>query len=219
MTAVELSAVVFDLDGTLVDSREDLATALNAVRRELGYEPLPVARVVAMVGEGARELVRRALPSEVAGEGFEAAFRSFLERYYDVCLHRTRPYDGVEALLAAAAARLPLALLTNKPERHTRKVLRGLGLDRFIGEAVGGDSLATRKPDPEPLLELARRLGAEPGRTLFVGDSATDGETARRAGAPLVLVPWGFGRADDLAGFDCVLRPETPAQLAAWLDR
>lgn len=216
---MELSAVVFDLDGTLVDSREDLATAINAVRRELGYEPLPVARVVAVVGEGARRLVRRALPEEVVGEAFEAAFEEFLDRYFEVCLDRTRPYDGVEALLEAAAARLPLGLLTNKPERHTWKVLRGLGLDRWIGETVAGDSLATRKPDPEPLVELARRLGVEPGRVLFVGDRATDGETARRAGAPLALVGWGFGRSEELAPFDCVLRPESPAALAAWLTR
>lgn len=216
---MEISAVVFDLDGTLVDSREDLAAAVNVVRRELGHDPLPVERVVEMVGEGARKLVRRALPEEVAGERFEDAFRDFLDRYYDACLERTRPYDGIEALLEAASGRLPVGLLTNKPERHTRKVLRGLGLDRWIGEAVGGDSLATKKPDPGPLLELARRLGTVPGSVLFVGDSATDGETARRAGAPLALVSWGFGKPADLAPFECVLRPSTPAEIVAWLDR
>lgn len=216
---MRLSAIAFDLDGTLVDSREDLASAVNTVRRELGYEPLPVPEVVAMVGEGARKLVRRALPDAVAGDDFEAAYRDFLDRYYDVCLDRTRLYPGIEAMLEAAAARFPLALLTNKPERHTRKVVRGLGLDRWLGEALGGDSLATRKPDPEPLLELARRLGAEPESVLYVGDSATDGETARRAGSPLALVGWGFGRPEDLAGFECVLRLEAPGQLTEWLAR
>lgn len=216
---MEIAAAVFDLDGTLVDSREDLAAAVNAVRRELGFEPLPVERVVEMVGKGARKLLRRTLPEEVDADGFEAAFRDFLDRYYDVCLDRTRPYGGVEALLEAAAARYPLALLTNKPERHTEKIVRGLGLDRWFGEVLGGDSLTTKKPDPEPLQELARRLGTDPGSVLFVGDSATDGETARRAGAQLVLVSWGFGKPDDLAPFECALRPERPAELAAWLGR
>lgn len=214
---MDIRAVVFDLDGTLVDSRRDLAAAVNSVRRERGLEPLPVARVVTFVGEGARKLVRRSLPESVDGPAFESAFERFLECYYHRCLDETRPYPGIESLLDALAGRYPLAVLTNKPERHTRKILAGLGLCRWLRFALGGDSLAVRKPDPGPLLETARRLGAEPPRVLMVGDSATDAETARRAGAPAVLVRWGFGRTEDLEGFDAVLRPAHPREVLGFL--
>lgn len=214
---MDVRAVVFDLDGTLVDSRRDLAAAVNAVRRERGLDPLPVERVVTFVGEGSRALVRRSLPETVDGPDFEAAFRRFLERYDDLCLEETRPYPGIEGLLDSLTGRYPLAVLTNKPERHTRKILAGLGLCRWLRFALGGDSLAVRKPHPAPLLETARRLGAEPTRVLLVGDSATDAETARRAGVPVVLVRWGFGRAEELEGFDAVLRPDHPREIQSFL--
>jgi phosphoglycolate phosphatase len=223
-----IDAVAFDLDGTLIDSREDLASGVNAVREELGLAPLPVSRVVEMVGKGARNLVRRALaeanpgptPIEGAGEGFEHAFGRFLDLYYERCVERTRPYPGIEALLDSLdGAGLPLAVVTNKPERHTGAVLRGLGLDRCFRFFLGGDSLEVKKPDPAPLLEAARRLGAPPERVLFVGDSETDGETARRAGCPLVLVTWGFGGAEELALFDPVLRADRAEEIADFLRR
>lgn len=210
--APRIDAVAFDLDGTLIDSREDLASGVNAVRLELGLAPLEVPRVVEMVGKGARRLVRRALPDEIEGESFERAYERFLALYYDRCLERTRPYPGVEELLERLDG-LPLAVVTNKPERHTEKVLRGLGLDRRLRFFLGGDSLPTKKPDPAPLVEAARRLGVPPARMLYVGDSETDGETARRAGCPLVLVRWGFGSEEELAPFDCVLRAERPAEI------
>jgi len=214
---VEIAAVVFDLDGTLIDSRRDLAAAVNGVRGELGYEALPVARVVEHVGHGARNLVRRSLPEEVAGEGFEAAFGRFLEIYYDCCLRETRPYPGVEELLDAIAGRLPMAVLTNKPERHTGKILKGLGLARHLRFALGGDTLPVHKPHPDTLREAARRLGAPPARTLLVGDSAIDAETAQNAGAPAALVTWGFGTPRELAPFHPVLRPATPEDIERFL--
>lgn len=217
-----VEAVAFDLDGTLIDSREDLASGVNAVRRELALPSLPVPRVVEMVGKGARNLVRRALseenPEPPEGEAFERAFGRFLDLYLDRCLERTRPYPGIGELLDALAGDgerhgLPMAVVTNKPERHTGKILRGLGLDRRFRFFLGGDGLPVKKPDPAPLHEAARRLGVAPERLLFVGDSETDAETARRAGCPLVLVTWGFGTADELAPYDCVLRARRPAEI------
>lgn len=210
--APPIDAIAFDLDGTLVDSREDLAAGVNAVRLELGLVPLEVPRVVEMVGKGARHLVRRALPEEIEGEAFERAFERFLALYYDRCLDRTLPYPAVEELLDRLDGR-PLAVVTNKPERHTAKVLGGLGLERRLRFFLGGDSLPTKKPDPAPLVEAARRLDVPIERLLYVGDSETDGETARRAGCPLVLVRWGFGSEDELARFECVLRAERPAEI------
>lgn len=217
-TAPPIDAIAFDLDGTLVDSREDLAAGVNAVRLELGLVPLEVPRVVEMVGKGARHLVRRALPDEIEGEAFDRAFERFLALYYDRCLERTLPYPGIEELLDRLDGR-PLAVVTNKPERHTAKVLAGLDLERRLRFFLGGDSLAAKKPDPAPLVEAARRLGVPVERLLYVGDSETDGETARRAGCSLVLVRWGFGSDEELAPFDCVQRAERPAQIGDLVER
>jgi len=214
---VDLAALAFDLDGTLIDSRRDLAGAVNELRRELGFEPLGLPEVVAMVGRGARLLVRRALPEEVSGEAFERAFAAFLDRYDERCLETTRLYDGVQEMLEALAPRFALGLLTNKPERPTRKILAGLGLGELFGAVIGGDTLAVRKPDPETLREIARRLAVRLPDLLYVGDSATDGETAAAAGVRLALVRWGFGGAEELAPFDAWLRPETPAELVRGL--
>lgn len=219
--AIQPAAIVFDLDGTLVDSRHDLAAAVNALRRDLGVAPLTEDRVVGMTGRGARVLVEQALEdvpgAEVDGE--EGCLQRFLDLYFERCLETTRPYDGVREMLAALAGRVPLAVLTNKPERHARKILDGLDLLGGTGarfeELIGGDTLATRKPDPEGLLHVARRLAEPIERILYVGDSAIDGETARAAGAPLALVTWGLGTEEELRPFEALLRPNTPAELLA----
>lgn len=197
-----IRAVAFDLDGTLVDSRRDLAAAVNGVRAELGLAPFPLAEVVARIGHGARDLVRKSLPAQLGTEEFERAFRRFGELYFAGCLLETRAYPGVPELLEVlAAAAVPLAVVTNKPERPSRKILAGLGLERFFSVVLGGDSLPVRKPDPRPLLEAARRLLVAPAETALVGDSAVDAATALAAGSPFVQVAWGFGVAAELAAF------------------
>jgi phosphoglycolate phosphatase len=219
MTLARPAALVFDLDGTLVDSRRDLATAVNRTRAELGLAPLSLERVVGMVGEGARRLVEKAIGSEIAPERFEGAFRRFLEHYGAVLLDTTRAYDGVPEALARLAAHYPLAVLTNKPVDFSRRVLDGLGLGRHFREVVGGDSLPVRKPDPAGLLHVARRLGVPAERLLLVGDSAIDAATARAAGIPFALVTWGFPRASDLAAIAADHRFDHPAELVAAMDR
>jgi phosphoglycolate phosphatase len=206
---VRPAGIVFDLDGTLVDSRPDLAAAVNAVRASLALPPLAVPAITAMVGEGARVLLARALPGSIRGEAFEAAFASFLERYFECCLDHTHPYPGIAAAVAALAASYPLAVLTNKPERHSRKVLAGLGLLAPFRALIGGDTLPQRKPDPAGLLALAARWGTSAGRLLLVGDSAVDAATARAAGSGLALVEWGFAAVAEVAapGDWCVTSP------------
>src|SRR4029079_15730216 len=142
------AGVVFDLDGTLVDSRRDLASARNVLRGRLGFPPLEISAVEAMVGEGARVLVRRALPLEIDGAAFDHALDELLALYFDGCLDATAAYPGVAEVLAALAPRCRLAILTNKPERHSRRILAALGLARFFPLVVGGDTLPVRKPDP-----------------------------------------------------------------------
>jgi len=188
----EIRAVVFDLDGTLVDSRRDLAEAVNRMRAELGLAPLELGDVVAMVGRGARHLVRAALGDERDEARVDRALARFLVHYDELATDATLPYPGVSRLLGEAAASRPLALLTNKPERPTRRILEHFGWGDLFREVIGGDSLAVRKPDPGGLVEIGRRLGVAPAGLLLVGDSRIDAETAARAGARFVLVEWGF---------------------------
>ena len=212
------AGVVFDLDGTLVDSRLDLAAAVNATRQRLGLPALEVAAVAAMVGEGARTLLRRALPERIDGEGFDAALALFLDLYYDHCLDATVAYRGIDEALAELQALYPLAVLTNKPERHSRRILEGLGLAGRFRQLIGGDTLAVRKPDPAGLRRIAADWGADAADLLLVGDSLIDAETARAAGTPLAWVSWGFGSAVQLAGAGASFwRVDSPAELLAGL--
>lgn len=187
-------SVVFDLDGTLVDSRRDLADAANRLIAERGGAPLSLEQVVAMVGEGVRALVQRVL---LAGCGVQTVGDAEVERfralYGENLLRHTRPYPGVVDLLERLHGRIPLAVLTNKPLRPALEILAGLDLlDRFE-RVVGGDGPLPRKPHPEALRQLA--TGCGDGPALLVGDSAIDLRTARAAGMPFALAGWGFGTA------------------------
>jgi len=201
-----LRLVVFDLDGTLVDSSTDVANATNALIRELGGAVLPDERIVRMVGEGAPLLVRRALAAAGLNPETEGALPRFLTIYGERALEHTRPYDGIPAVLDWLVGRVPLAVLTNKPLAATGCVLAGLGLAAYFGDTIGGDSPFGRKPDPRGLLHLARAHEADPGDTLMVGDSWIDRDTARAAGTRICLARYGFGfrippdqlRPDDL---------------------
>ena len=192
--------VVFDLDGTLVDSARDLADSVNALVAELGGSPLSVEAVTRMVGDGAATLVRRALDAAGVGPHPPGALERFLALYDERLLVHTRVYDGTIAALERIGRVARLAVLTNKPGRGTGRVLDGLGLARFFGDAVvAGDGPLPRKPDPAGLGHLIARAGATAGETMMVGDSATDLETARRAGTRVCLARWGFGfRIDEL---------------------
>jgi phosphoglycolate phosphatase len=190
--------IVFDLDGTLIDSRRDIATAVNRMRAERGLAPLPVEAVSGMVGEGARVLVRRALPPWPAGAGqddLKDALASYLAHYADVCLATTRAYPGVAAMLATLAPSFPLAVLSNKGEALSRHILHGLGLDRYLREVIGGDTLPTRKPNPGGLFLLADRMAIPAPRLLLVGDTWIDARTAQAAGCAFALTLWGEPRS------------------------
>jgi phosphoglycolate phosphatase len=184
--------IVFDLDGTLIDSRGDLADAANALIVERGGRALPEEEIGRMVGEGAALLVRRALIA--AGLPLEEhSVARFLELYDERLLNRTRPYDGIPAVLEALAPRSVMAVLTNKPAAPTRKLLDALGLAPFMASFVGGDGPAPRKPDPAGLLGLVAAHHGAVARTVLVGDSRIDLETAHAAGTPVCLARYGFG--------------------------
>ena len=198
--------IVFDLDGTLVDSRRDLADAANALITELGGTRLPEHAVGAMVGEGAAVLVRRALGASGLEPDTPDALRRFLDLYDERLLEHTRPYDGMVEVLHALQSRASLAVLTNKPQAATDKLLAGLQLASYFRDVVGGDTSLGRKPAPAGLLELARRAGVERTSTVLVGDSPIDLETARAAGCGIVLARYGFGfRGVELLGSERVI--------------
>ena len=191
---MSIQLVVFDLDGTLIDSRRDLADATNALVAELGGQALSVEAVTAMVGEGAAVLVGRALTAAGLDPRTPGALERFLAHYDDRLTVHTRPYEGlVDALSALRSDGRTLAVLTNKPGRPSREILERLELAPFFSQVIGGDTAAGRKPDPSGLLSLAQRAQVAPSATVMVGDSRIDAETARRAGAVPCIACYGFG--------------------------
>lgn len=187
--------VVFDLDGTLVDSRRDLADSVNALLADLDRPPLSERAIGTMVGDGAKQLVERALAAASVEHPPVDALDRFLDHYDRRLLVHTAPYAGIPALLRALGARgLRRALLTNKPQAAAERVVDGLDLRHFLdGGIVGAEAAYARKPDPAGLIALAADAGVGIDATLMVGDGAQDVETARRAGAQVCVARYGFG--------------------------
>lgn len=210
---ISYRAVVFDLDGTLVDSRADLATAVNLLRVEEGLPVVSVAAVGDWIGEGARRLVEKAL-AESGDEPPASALARFLGHYESVCTASTLPFPGMHEVVAELRSRLPVALLTNKPERMTRAIVDHCGWGGWFAPLVAGDSLPFRKPDGRTLLEVAGRLGLPAGDLLLVGDSRIDAATADAAGAGFLWAEWGYARREER--HELALRPRaaSPAELA-----
>lgn len=211
--------VVFDLDGTLIDSQKDIANAANALVAELGGRRLDDEAIAGMVGEGAALLVQRALAAAAIDPETPGALTRFLELYDGTLLDHTAPYDGMVATLERLAGSRPMSVLTNKPARATGLILEGLDLRRYFGTVIGGDTTFARKPDPAGLLHLARLADVSPGRTLMVGDSPIDLATARRAGTAICLAKYGFGyrfTAADFRGDELFMG--APGELVALLE-
>lgn len=185
--------VVFDLDGTLVDSRADIRSGLNEAldRIHPGTPPFTPEEVRSMIGEGALLLVTKALRATGHDDAPWDVLPVFLDCYRKRLLDQTRLYPGVRETLEALSGR-PMAVLTNKPGDLSRTILNGLGVARFFGRVLGGGDLPTKKPDPEGLRLLMEGAGARPAETTMVGDSAIDIRTGRAAGTRTVGVTFGF---------------------------
>lgn len=189
--------LVFDLDGTLIDSTQDLAQSVNATRADAGLSALPTAAVASYVGDGAEMLIRRALGPDASDEEVGRGLAFFLGYYREHMLDHTVLYEGVrEALAAWRAAGLAMAVLTNKPERFSRDLVAGLGLGEWFARVYGGNSFQTKKPDPHGLRLIMRELGFGPARTLMIGDSSVDVLTARNAGTDCAGVSYGLRPRD-----------------------
>jgi phosphoglycolate phosphatase len=193
---VPFDAVVFDLDGTLVDTAPDLRAHVNAVLRELGRPGLDLESVRTMVGDGARTLLRRGLEASggmAEGAELEALYRRFLKSYTADPVRDSAVHDGVvEVLDGLLAADVRLGVCTNKPQAPTDRLLKVLGLDRFFEAIVGGDVLPVKKPEAAHLGAVLERLGAAPARAVMVGDSVHDVGASRALGLPCVLVSFGY---------------------------
>jgi phosphoglycolate phosphatase len=200
--------VVFDLDGTLVDSKRDIADALNATFALVGLPPLDDATVSFYVGNGVGPLIERAVAHVGGDDKRDEVFALFRGEYDRRLLVHTRPFPGVMATLEKLSKTHKLALLTNKAERFTLPILDGLGLTRYFdGAIVGGDTLPTLKPDPAVFHLLASRHGIDPKDSVMVGDSSVDITTGKNVGAATVGVTYGFRSVQELtdAGVDVLI--------------
>lgn len=199
-------AVLFDLDGTLLDTIADLTEAANLMLSELGRPALSQTRVHSFVGRGINDLVCRCLAesAESSIAETEAAREIFRRHYARVNGQSTRPYPGVPELLAALAARrLKMAVVTNKSTIFTLPLLQQFGLARYFGALVCGDTLPVRKPDPAMIHHACGLLEARPEESLMIGDSINDSLAARAAGVPVLLVRYGYSEGMPVEAIDC----------------
>jgi phosphoglycolate phosphatase len=185
--------IIFDLDGTLVDSRRDLADSTNEMLESYGAARLPVDEIAGMVGDGARKLVQRARAASGLKVEVVDALNRFRSIYDRRLLLNTRPYDGIGEVVRAAATRARLAVLTNKPVVPSRRILDAFDLTPLFAWVIGGDSEFPRKPDPAGVHYLMAQAGVAAAATLFVGDSMIDVETASAAGVRVCVARYGFG--------------------------
>jgi phosphoglycolate phosphatase len=193
---MRLEALIFDLDGTLVDTAPDLHAATNHVLGLIDRKPISMAELRAFVGHGAMNLIERgvnATGAPVSQDTLKHLHRTFLEYYGDNIADHSVVFEGLRAVLdKAQGAGLKMGVCTNKVEHLSHKLLTALDMRQQFGSLVGGDTLPVMKPNPEPLLEAARRLGVNPAHIMMVGDSETDIRTAQNAGVPVLAVTFGY---------------------------
>jgi phosphoglycolate phosphatase len=215
VTAVDL--VIFDLDGTLIDSKQDLSCAVNAARAHCRMPPLDNETVYSYVGEGAPVLIRRALGPDASDEQVREALAFFLSYYNDHMVDHTVLYPGVlETLDRLLAAGVKMAVLTNKPVRMSRAIVEALGMGAHFARVYGGNSFEQKKPHPVGIETLLRECEATKDRTMMVGDSAVDIRTARNAQVKACGVTYGF-QPETLAAEPPDLLLDRIEELADWV--
>ncbi|MCY1258634.1 Phosphoglycolate phosphatase [compost metagenome] len=216
-----IKAVLFDMDGTLVDSAPDFIAVCQAMLAAHGKPAIDPRKVQDVVSGGARAMVAAAFDIDPEDAGFEALRQEFLDRYQDHCAVLTRPYDGIPELLdRIEEARLIWGVVTNKPVRFAEPVMQQLGLAERSAVLICPDHVSRSKPDPEPLLLACKQIGVEPSQVLFIGDDLRDIESGRAAGTKTAAVRYGYIHPDDNPahwGADVIV--DRPLDLLAVLDR
>jgi N-acetyl-D-muramate 6-phosphate phosphatase len=215
----DVRGVLFDLDGTLIDSAPDLAGAANRLRADHGLEPLPLETLRPMVGSGARGMVGVAFGVAPGEPRFESLRDAFLAHYEAGLLERTQPFEGVDEMLTALeAAGIPWGIVTNKATRFTLPIVAGLNLAQRAAVVVCGDTTPHSKPHPEPLWHAARAMGLAPEGVVYVGDDLRDAQAARAAGMTMVAATWGYlGLGEPVQSWGADALADTPEQLLEWL--
>jgi len=197
-TFSSVRALIFDLDGTIIDSQRDLIRSVHAMLEEMGREQLHEDTISGYIGHGAPQLVARALGGGATEDECQRALKFFLGYYEDHKMDSTCAYPGVPETLEHLAA-FPMAILTNKPVRVSMRILEELGLAKYFRVVYGGNSFETKKPDPLGARTILREFGAAPAETILIGDSEVDMQTARNAGTLAAAVNYGFGMHDRAA--------------------
>ena len=211
--------VIFDLDGTLLNTLEDLTNAVNHAMRESGYPERTMEEVRQFVGNGVGKLIRRALPALADGdeEAYQETLQAFKSYYARHNNDATAPYAGIEPLLEhLSAAGVRMAIVSNKNDPNVKALARDY-FSRWIGLAVGDQEGVRRKPAPDAVLKVMREWGCDPASVLYVGDSGVDVETARNAGVDCAAVCWGFRPEGELRAAGATALFHTPEQLCAYI--
>lgn len=191
--------IIYDLDGTLINSRKDIVTSVNWTLKELDFKELPTEQISSFVGSGAANLMRQSL-QKISPEALQHLDRSIklFRRYYgEHLLDQTQLYPSVRKVLEFFNDRLQ-SVITNKPQDFSVTILKGLGIDHFFFKVMGGDQGFPKKPHPATLLEILKAAQVKSEEAMLVGDSATDIETGRNAGVKVVAVTYGFGSPDEI---------------------
>lgn len=193
-----VQALIFDLDGTLIDSKLDLVNSVNSMLQQIGRAALPADTVASYIGHGAPKLIASALGPDCTEQERREGLQIFLAHYEKHSLDETRPYSGVTEALQSLHGRA-LAVLTNKPIALTTEILNGLDLTKYFAKIYGGDSFEKKKPDPSGARKILQELNSQPHAAIMVGDSDVDVQTARNAGMLAAAVTFGFGQYDRAA--------------------
>ncbi|MCL6691823.1 N-acetylmuramic acid 6-phosphate phosphatase MupP [Pseudomonas sp. R3.Fl] len=221
MTAMQLRAVLFDMDGTLLDTAPDFIAVCQAMLAAHGRAPIDAQRIADVVSGGARAMVAATFDMDPEADGFETLRQEFLDRYQDHCAVYSRLYDGMPELLESIErANLIWGVVTNKPVRFAEPIMQQLGLAERSAVLVCPDHVTNSKPDPEPLLLACSQLGIDPAQVLFIGDDLRDIESGRAAGTKTAAVRYGYIHPEDNPahwGADVIV--DHPRDLLAVLDR
>lgn len=193
----QIKAIIFDLDGTLIDSVDDLANSVNYTLGKLDLPLHTTEEIKSFVGDGIQKLIKRSL-GQTHMEKFDDAFAIFMKHYGAHCTDNTVLYPKVAETISFLAEKYSLAVLTNKSATFSHKILTALKIDSYFKEVLGGDSLPTKKPDPAGILYLADKWGLAPDQLVMVGDHATDIEVGQRAGCKTVFIEGGIGETRGL---------------------